>query len=124
MTDQGMKWRKAPEHMVELFDELVAVLPPDVERRKMFGFPCVFVNGQLFAGLHQENLMLRLGEADRQSFLHLDGAAQFEPMPGRPMREYVVAPARMRENHSELLAWLEKSCAYARTLPAKSLRKK
>ncbi len=120
MTDEDMKWRKAPEHMVKLFDELVAVLPPDVERRKMFGFPCVFVNGQLFAGLHQEILMLRLSEADRQAFLQVAGAAQFEPMPGRPMREYVVAPPRLPENHSELPAWLEKSVAYARTVPPKS----
>jgi TfoX/Sxy family transcriptional regulator of competence genes len=95
------------------------VLPPDAEPRKMFGYPCVFVNGQLFAGVHQENMMLRLSEAERAEFLALDGAARFEPMAGRPMREYVVVPQRMLQSPNELVAWLEKSYAYAKTLPAK-----
>ena len=102
------KWRKAPESLVKLFGELVAVLPPDAERRKMFGYPCVFVNGQLFTGVHQENIMIRLSEADREAFLALDGAARFEPMPGRPMREYVVAPQLMIDSPDELVGWLEK----------------
>ncbi len=121
---QGTTWRKAPESLVKLFAELVAVLPPDVERRRMFGFPCVFVNNQLFAGVHQDNIMIRLPEAERTAFLALDGAAQFEPMPGRPMREYVVIPQAMMASPAQILPWLEKSCAYARSLPPKPPRKK
>jgi TfoX/Sxy family transcriptional regulator of competence genes len=117
-------WRRAPAALVKLFDDLVAVLPPDVERRKMFGYPCVFANGHLFAGVHQENIMLRLGEAERASFLALPGAALFEPMPGRPMREYVTALQRMLDAPDELVAWLEKSHAYARSLPPKAEGKK
>ena len=116
---QSMKWRKASESVVKLFGELAAVLPPDVERRKMFGLPCVFVNGQLFAGVHQDNIMMRLSEADRATFLALDGAARFEPMPGRPMREYVVIPQAMLAAPDQILPWLDKSCAYARTIPPK-----
>jgi TfoX/Sxy family transcriptional regulator of competence genes len=117
-------WRRAPEQLVMLFGELVAVLPPDAERRKMFGYPCVFVNGQLFAGVHQENIMLRLSEAERKAFLALEGAHQFEPMPGRPMREYVVAPQSMLASPDDLIAWLEKSYAYAKSLPPKATARK
>lgn len=119
-----MTWCRAPEHLVTMFAELVAVLPPDAERRKMFGYPCVFVNGQLSAGVHQENIMLRLSEADRKAFLALGGAAQFEPMPGRPMREYVVAPQCMLGAPDELVSWLEKSYTYAKSLPPKPEEKK
>ena len=121
---QGTTWRKAPESLVNLFAELVAVLPPDVERRKMFGFPCVFVNNQLFAGVHQDNIMIRLPEAERTAFLALDGAAHFEPMPGRPMREYVVIPHTMMASPDQILPWLDKYCTYARSLPPKPPRQK
>ena len=63
--------------------------------------------------------MLRLSEAERTEFLALDGAARFEPMPGRPMREYVTVPQRMLASPDELAAWLEKSYAYAKSLPPK-----
>jgi TfoX/Sxy family transcriptional regulator of competence genes len=116
---QGTTWRKAPESLVNLFVELVAVLPPDVERRRMFGFPCVFVNDQLFAGVHQDNIMVRLPEAERTVFLAIEGAAQFEPMPGRPMREYVVIPPAMMSQPSDVTAWLDRALAYVASLPAK-----
>jgi TfoX/Sxy family transcriptional regulator of competence genes len=113
-------WRKSPPELVALFKELVSVLPPDAEQRKMFGYPCVFVNGQLCAGVHQDNIMLRLSEAERADFLALDGAARFEPMPGRPMREYVVVPRRMLQSPDQLVTWLEKSYAYTKSLPPKT----
>ena len=110
------KWGPASDAWLKVFSEVSAGLG---ESRKMFGYPCVFVNGQLFAGVHQENIMIRLSEADREAFLALDGAARFEPMPGRPMREYVVAPQLMIDSPDELVGWLEKSYAYAKTLPPK-----
>jgi len=38
-----MAWRKSPEPLIQLFDE---ALPDDplIERRKMFGYPCAFIN--------------------------------------------------------------------------------
>jgi len=46
-------WKKVPAELAAAFD---AALPPavDVERRKMFGCPTAFVNGNLFAGLHED----------------------------------------------------------------------
>jgi len=56
---KGSKWRKSLTQLVDLF---VAVLPdqPNVERRQMFGYPCAFVNGNMFTGLHQGSLIVRL----------------------------------------------------------------
>ncbi len=85
------KWHAAPADLVRVFGEMVRLMP-GVEVRKMFGYPCAFFQGQIFAGLHQESMILRLSEEDRARFLTIEGASQFEPMAGRPMREYVVIP--------------------------------
>ena len=52
------------------------------ERRKMFGYPCAFVAGNLFTGLHQENVIVRLAERDRVAAIGTEGARLFEPMSG------------------------------------------
>ena len=87
-------WRKAPADLVARFHEAVAGIE-GVEVRKMFGYPAAFVGGNLTAGLHQENVMVRLPEAEREERL-ADGWSLFSPMPGRPMREYVAMPPRGR----------------------------
>jgi len=65
-----------------------------VSRRKMFGYPAAFANGNLFIGLHQNDFIMRLSEEDRTRFRAEYGERIFEPMKGRPMREYV----RLRRN--------------------------
>ena len=64
----GMKWTKSPPELVELFDEVVPSAPA-VQRRQMFGYPAAFVNGNMFAGLHQSNVVLRLPEPQLEEFM-------------------------------------------------------
>ncbi|HLY22288.1 MAG TPA: TfoX/Sxy family protein [bacterium] len=118
----AMKWRKSPEALVRTFD---AIVPDDprVERRKMFGYPAAFVGGNLFMSLFQDSLVLRLPEDDRVSFLRIDGSAAFEPMPGRPMREYVVAPPALVARPRSLASWIERSLAYAQSIPPKAAKR-
>jgi TfoX/Sxy family transcriptional regulator of competence genes len=92
---------------------------PGIQLRQMFGYPAAFVNGQMFAGLHEEKMVLRLPEEERASFLLLAGARQFEPMPGWPMREYVVVPPSMLAARDELDGWILKALAYTISLPPK-----
>lgn len=114
-----MKLTKSPEALAALFDEVAPSKAP-VERRKMFGYPCAFVNGNMFTGLHRSNMIIRLRESDRANFLALPGAALFEPMPGRPMKEYVVVPDRILNARAELGGWMKKSLGYALDLPPKA----
>jgi TfoX/Sxy family transcriptional regulator of competence genes len=113
------QWRKSPAELVELFSAEVPS-EPDVERRQMFGYPCAFLGGNMFMGLHQENFILRLGDADRAEFLKLPGAAVFQPMPGRTMREYVVVPPALKRDRARLARWVKRALAGARALPPKS----
>ena len=98
-----MAWKKSSTALVEAFHP---ALPGDgrVERRQMFGYPCAFVNRNMFTGLHEENLVVRLDADARAELLRVKGARAFEPMPGRVMREYVaVPPASLDSNFSSLL---------------------
>jgi TfoX/Sxy family transcriptional regulator of competence genes len=111
----GSTWKPASVEWVEAFD---VSLPSTVERRKMFGYPAAFVHGNMAAGLHQDGLILRLPADDRDALMKA-GGKQFEPMPGRPMREYVVAPSTFTERRAELKKWLERAVTYAGSLPPK-----
>ncbi len=115
-------WKKSPPELIALFDALVEQLP-GVERRSMFGYPCIFLNGNMAAGLFEDRMMMRLGEKDRAAFL-AQGARLFEPMKGRPMREYVELPDAMLASKKQISAWLAKSVAYVGGLPVKRANKK
>lgn len=90
----------------------------------MFGYASAFVNGNMFAGTFEDAIVLRLAEADRVALLKMKGAAQFEPMKGRPMKEYVVVPASIVATPKTLRAWIERSHRYALTLRPKAPVKK
>ncbi len=112
------KWKPAPQDAVEAFEKATSVLL-GAEARKMFGYSCVFAKGNMFAGLHEAGMVLRLPEEQRAEFLRIKGSEPFEPMPGRVMREYVVVPKSLLDAPERLRSWLEKSLAYVSSLPAK-----
>ena len=113
------KWKPAPREAVAAFEAATSGLP-GAEPRKMFGYFCVFAKGNMFAGLHEAGMVLRLPGEQRTEFLQLKGASQFEPMPGRVMREYVVVPEILFNAPKQLRAWVEKSLDYVLSLPAKT----
>ncbi|MFA6002019.1 MAG: TfoX/Sxy family protein [Thermoleophilia bacterium] len=118
-----MKWRPAPDELVRIFTEAVAAYLPGAQLRKMFGYPAAFFNGNMFAGLHQENMILRLSESDRARLLMHDESAPFEPMPGRIMKEYVTVPPSIYDDPVKLKQWLNNSYVYAQSLPPKKPKK-
>ncbi len=119
---QMPKWTKAPESLVDLFGHAIEPLP-DVQARKMFGYPAAFVNGNMFSSLFQSSMILRLSEQDRAECARQFGARRFEPMPGRPMREYVEVPEKILKSPTLLDTWLSKARDYAAALPPKTARR-
>lgn len=116
------KWRKTPPELIESFNKAISPLP-GVTPRKMFSCPCTFINGNMFAGVFHESIFLRLSPEDLAKFAKL-GAVHFEPILGRPMREYMVVPPPILKSKTRFNAWLEKSFAYAASLPPKVPKKK
>jgi TfoX/Sxy family transcriptional regulator of competence genes len=115
-----MKWRKPSEELIKLFEEVTP--GPPATPKKMFGFPAAFVNGNMFMGLHQENMILRLPEDSRAELLKMN-AQIFEPMPGRPMREYVIVPPSLLHDRKKLSSWVQKALEYSSSLPPKAGKK-
>lgn len=118
-----MGWKPASAEMSELLD--AAVAPLSCQKKKMFGYPVYFLNGNMFTGIHQDNIILRLSDSDRTTILAAEGdAAPFEPMPGRPMKEYVVLLEPIRSDPEKLEGWLNRSYTYVSSLPPKEAKSK
>src|ERR671937_2038776 len=100
-----------------------ALLPEDpaVSTRPMFGNISAFVNGNMFTGLFGDDLFVRVADTDRDQLLK-QGATDFSPMPGRPMRGYVVLPAGWAEREATTREWIRRALAFTQTLPAKSAK--
>jgi TfoX/Sxy family transcriptional regulator of competence genes len=113
-------WRKPDADLVELLDATIAGIDLDlpVDYRPMFGCPAYFTGGNMFAGVWQDTVMLRLPE-DQRELARAAGAAPFEPMPGRPMKEYVALPASMVQDPARATGWVGRAAAYAASLPPK-----
>jgi TfoX/Sxy family transcriptional regulator of competence genes len=113
-------WEKPNETLVRRLDETVAKLEFDqpVDYRPMFGCPAYFTGGNMFAGVWQDTVMLRLPE-DGRAAVAAAGGRPFEPMPGRVMKEYVALPESMVADPEEAAAWVGRAAAYAASLPPK-----
>ena len=110
-------WKKSPPELVEVFE---ASFPgPPAVARQMFGYRAAFVNGNLFMSLFEDRMVLRLPDGPRAELLAMEGAATFEPMAGRPMKEYVRAPATIVANPEELRQWVKRAFDYGASLPPK-----
>ena len=85
----------------------------------MFGYPAAFIGGNLTTSLHRESWIVRLPDAERADLVR-SGWSEFEPMPGRPMRGYVVMPDAVAATPDQALSLVERAAAYVRTLPPKA----
>jgi TfoX/Sxy family transcriptional regulator of competence genes len=113
-----MKWQKPSQELIDLFE---SVMPgPPAVQRKIFGYPAGFVNGNMFMGLFQESMNLRLAAGPREEFLKTYNAKLFEPMPGRLMREYVDVPSSVMKDRRELSPWVARAFEYGASLKPKS----
>ena len=116
-----MAFRAIPAELIALFERNLPI-DPRLERRQMFGSPCAFAGGAMFMGAHEASLFLRLSEADRAHIMAANGAQLFDPMGGRPMREYVVLPDAIVADGAALADWIGRGFAYALTVPARNKR--
>ncbi len=96
----------------------------DVERRTMFGYPSVFLKGNMLACVFQDRIMVRLSEADRVAAMTIDGARPFEPSPGRAMKEYIDFPRSVVDDASALREWVDRGATYVGSLPSKKPKRR
>jgi TfoX/Sxy family transcriptional regulator of competence genes len=114
-----MAWKKSPPELIAAFDK-ARPKDPAVKSRPMFGYPALFLNGNMFAGTYRNKIVVRFGE-DR-ALAGAKAAKTFEPMPGRAMKDYLVVPETVARSPAELRAWIAHARSYAKTLPPKKAR--
>ncbi len=108
---------KSPPELVERFGSVLDRYP-DAERRKMFGYPAAFVGGNMATGLFAAHWVVRLPDGEIAA-AKAAGAAGFEPMPGRPMKAFVVIPESDVDDDAAIARWVERGLAHAASLPPK-----
>lgn len=76
------------------YDAIAAALTKkgSVEASQMFGMPTLKVKGKAFAGLFKDAMVFKLKGVHHAAALALSGAKLFDPMGGRPMKEWVQVP--------------------------------
>ena len=106
------KFTKTPPAVIAAFDA-AAPTRADVERKTMFSYPALFVKGNMFAFTFGPKIAVRADEATRAKH------KRFEPMPGRPMGEYIEVPSTDMKG-AGLKKWMASGLAYAETLTPKT----
>ncbi len=114
-----MQWRKPPQELVEYLDSVIPDGPAPVEFRPMFGGPCYWSGGNMFAAIHQESMIVRLGAGGpgdppagaRGGLVRAHG----RPPDARVRRH----PPQIVQDREAVRSWLAKGLAYAASLPPK-----
>jgi len=107
-----MAWKRNSPAAVQRFDEIVAV--DGAKRGLLFGCPIYVLEGERYATLYQDRLVLRLSPADAAQLIARGGRA-FEPIKGRKSKDRVVLPDDISTNQRSLRAWVRRAVAYARS---------
>jgi len=86
----------------EIVDDLCAQ-NGHVQTGKMFGMDCFKATGKAAGGLWKDDMVFKLTDpAVRVRALAIDGAHAFDPMGGRPTKEWVVVPRAQASHWAEL----------------------
>ncbi len=107
---------KSEEH----FHKIAAAMP-DSKVGHMFGALCIKNNhGKSFVMMWKDELVVKLNKTEGDNVLRLKGTKYFEPMEGRPMKEWIQIPAHYSGQWKGLA---EKSFKYVATLVEKEKTK-
>ena len=127
MEDQRLAnpgtWKKPDPELVDRFH---AALPdhPAAARRKMFGYPACFVNGNYFTGLFEDRIVIRLPGGIRERFPELAEAPPFDPRgTGKGVKDWCEIPLSITESDDRLATFLAAAVEEVALLPAKEPKK-
>ena len=88
---------------VERFEELAETfVARGATRSQMFGMPVLKAGDKVFAGTYGDAMTFKLGPVDLEKARSLTGVDAFEPMQGRPMKEWVLVPLAQAKRWSDL----------------------
>ncbi len=91
--------------------------------KKMFGGVCHLLDGNMFCGVLQDYVILRLGETAAGNALAQPHVRPFDTT-GRPMKGWVMVESEGFRTDDELRGWLAQAANFVKAMPAKSSSRK
>jgi TfoX/Sxy family transcriptional regulator of competence genes len=119
----AVDWEKPSPELSRILEEAAEPFAI-IERRKMFGCPAFYINGNMFAGVYGRQLFLRLPPEARATLENEMAARPFEPIAGRPMKEYVAMPEAIWSDVAALDDWMRRSVEFVAAMPPKQPKPK
>lgn len=113
MTDQ-----EKAQQFADILQDAILEIDPSINFhwRRMFGGAGYYANGRFFAAWFRgETFALKLPENEREALLAVAGAQEHG--------SYVEVPKAFLTDTPLLAEWVEKSIAYAKSLPVKKKRR-
>lgn len=89
-----------------------------VVKKKMFGVVCYMREGNAFAGVWQDSLIVRTGPDCYDAALEEPHVREFD-ITGKPMKGWVVVGPDGIDDDSALRKWLRRALDFADSLPRK-----
>jgi TfoX/Sxy family transcriptional regulator of competence genes len=89
-----------------------------VEARRMFGGVCFTLNGNICVGVHNQNLILRVGQARAEELLTKPGIKPMD-LTGKVMRGWATVLPEAISTDAELSDYAELAINFVLTLPPK-----
>ena len=118
-----MKWEKMSQESAQRLEAIVK--PFACQKKPMFGHEVYWIDGNMFAGVFESSIWIRLSPPDQGEFLgKYKGAKQFEPMAGRPMKDYVVVPELVLDDKTAIGEWMKRAYDFTAAMPAKKPKAK
>ena len=95
-----------------------------VAEREMFGGIGFLIGGKFVAGVHHNELMVRVAASEHDALTKERGARTFQ-MTGRPpMKGWMLVDPKALSSPASLKKWVDRSAEVVTGLPAKKPRKK
>jgi hypothetical protein len=95
---------------------------PDSKPGKMFGSLCIKLsNGKSAAMMWKDDIVVKLPKTEMEKIQKLKGVKLFEPMEGRPMKEWLQVPF---SHSSEWKGLIKKSADFVLSEKGSPLKKK
>jgi hypothetical protein len=97
------KMPRAGPKTVECFEALAEDFEArGAKRSQMFGMPVLKAGDKVFAGTFGDAMTFKLGPEDLEQARAQRGVEPFEPMKGRPMKEWVLVPLAQAKRWPDL----------------------
>ena len=101
------------ERVREILDDTTGIA-----EKRMFGGIAFLRHGNMFVGVVESSLMVRVGPRLYPEALAMPGAREMD-FTGKPMKGYVFVDERGTHRDRDLAAWVERGLKFVRTLPNK-----